>query len=105
MQGRVENAILDFANKHEPAIQVTITKPGGIAGPTLQKNAVAMGLYSLFGWVPVSVYAAAIIDQCENGITKDLLWSKDLSEIGSHVLSREGHVGYNDLLNIWFFAW
>ena len=38
-----------------------------------------------FGHTPtvhLSELAAAMIDQCLNGITKDPLWSEDLVEIG-----------------------
>ncbi|OAX82054.1 hypothetical protein ACJ72_03596 [Emergomyces africanus] len=37
MRGRVENAILDFAGQHGPAVQATVAKPAGIEGLITQK--------------------------------------------------------------------
>ena len=45
-----------------------------------------------FGHTPtvhLSELAAAMIDQCLNGIIKDPLWSEDLVEIGQRVLYKE----------------
>jgi hypothetical protein len=52
-------------------------------------------LFDMFGHiirVHVSELAAAMIDQCLNGITKDPLWSKDLAEIGQRVLHEEDYL-------------
>jgi hypothetical protein len=78
---------LDFANKHAPDIQVTVTKPGLINGPGREPptDAMVQMLFKTFGHTPalhVSELAAAMIDQCLNGISKDTLWSVDLLEIG-----------------------
>ena len=86
---------MDFARQHEPAIQVTVTKPGGIEGPGHPKSDAATSLFAQFGdtpWVHVSELAAAMIQQCLDGITKDPLWGKDLVEIGSRVLRTEDYV-------------
>ncbi|KAF2792574.1 NAD(P)-binding protein [Melanomma pulvis-pyrius CBS 109.77] len=94
MRGRVENAILDFAKQHEPAVQVTVAKPGGIEGPGHPKSDAATSLFAQFGdtpWVHVSELAAAMIQQCLDGITKDPLWAKDLVQIGSRVLRTEDY--------------
>jgi hypothetical protein len=52
-------------------------------------------LFDMFGYiirVHVSELAAAMIDQCLSGITKDPLWSKDLVEIGQRVLHEEDYL-------------
>ena len=52
-------------------------------------------LFNMFGHTPrvhVSELAAAMIEQCLNGITKDPLWSDDLVEIGRHVLREEDYL-------------
>jgi hypothetical protein len=95
----VENAVLDFArNKSSPgAVQVTVTKPGGVEGPGHPKNAALTSVLSQFGptpWIHVSELAAAMIDQCVNGITKDPLWGPDLTEIGARVLRKEDYLGH-----------
>ncbi|KAF2864927.1 hypothetical protein BDV95DRAFT_555213 [Massariosphaeria phaeospora] len=95
MRGRVENAILEFAEKHSPAIQVTVAKPGGIEGPGHPKSDAATSIFAQFGptpWVHVSELAAAMIQQCLDGITKEPLWGKDLQEIGSKALRQEDYV-------------
>ncbi|PGG97605.1 hypothetical protein GX51_07237 [Blastomyces parvus] len=94
-QGRIENTILDFAKQHEPYVQVTVAKPGGVEGPDRPRNAAATKLFRQFGhtpWVHVSELAAAMIDQCLNGITKDPLWGGDLAEIGSRALRKEDYL-------------
>jgi hypothetical protein len=40
----------------------------------------------------VSELAAAMIEQCVGGVTKDPLWARDLGEIGERVLKREDYV-------------
>jgi len=52
-------------------------------------------LFDMYGHSPrvhVSELAAAMIDQCVNGITKDPLWSDDLAEIGKRVLRKEDYL-------------
>jgi hypothetical protein len=88
---------LDFAKQHAPGVQVTVTKPGGIDGPNREAatNAVVKVLFDMFGHTPrvhVSELAAAMIDQCLNGITKDPLWSDDLANIGQRVLRKEDYL-------------
>jgi hypothetical protein len=49
----------------------------------------------MFGHTPrvhVSELAAAMIDQCQHGITKDPLWSDELAEIGKRVLKEEDYL-------------
>ncbi|OJD11936.1 hypothetical protein AJ78_07397 [Emergomyces pasteurianus Ep9510] len=97
MRGRVENGILDYAKQHDPAVQATVAKPAGIEGPNHPKNDAATALFKQFGprpWVHVSELAAAMIDQCLNGITKDPLWAVDLEEIGSRILRKEDYIEY-----------
>jgi hypothetical protein len=43
-------------------------------------------------FIHVSDLAAAMIDQCLNGITKDALWSEDLELIGSRLLHKEDYL-------------
>jgi hypothetical protein len=83
--------------QHGPEVQVTVTKPGGIDAPNRQgmTDATMMSLFNTFGYVPrvhVSELAAAMIDQCLKGITKDPLWSNDLAEIGRRVLGEEDYL-------------
>lgn len=97
MQGRAENAILDFAEQHAPDVQVTVTKPGAIDGPNREAvtNAMIQSLFKMFGHTPrvhVSELAAAMIDQCLTGITKDPLWSDELAEIGQRILRKEDYL-------------
>jgi len=96
MRGRVENAILDYANQHAPAVQVTVTKPGAIDGPNRPvSNIVIQGLFKMFGPTPtvhVSELAAAMIDQCLNGITKDPLFGDDLLKIGQKLLNKDDYL-------------
>ena len=97
MQGRVENYILDFAKQHEPNVQVTVAKPGAIEGPNREAvvSALMKNLASMFGYAPkvhVSEIAAAMIDQCLNGVTKDPLWSNELAEIGQRLLRKEDYL-------------
>ncbi|QSS59119.1 nucleoside-diphosphate-sugar epimerase [Histoplasma capsulatum] len=97
MRGRIENAILDFAKQHEPAVQATVTKPAGVEGPSRPRTLAATSIFKQFGhaaWVHLSELAAAMIDQCLNGITKDPLWAEDLEEIGARVLRKEDYAGY-----------
>jgi len=94
-QGRVENAVLDFAKQHAPAVEVAITKPGGIEGPGHAKNEALTSVWAQFGptpWVHVSELAAAMIEQGLSGISKETLWGNDLQEIGSKVLKAEDYV-------------
>jgi hypothetical protein len=94
-QGRVENDILKFAQQHSGSVQATVAKPAGIEGPGHPKSEAATQMWSQFGpapWVHVSELAAALIDQCLNGITKDPLWPADVAEIGSRVIRREDYV-------------
>jgi hypothetical protein len=97
LQGRVENALLDFAKQHAPDVQVTVSKPGAIDGPAREAatNAMVQTLFDRFGHVSrahVSELAAAMIDQCMNGITKDPLLSDDLVEIGQRVIREEDYL-------------
>ena len=97
VQGRVENALLDFAKQHAPDVQVTVSKPGAIDGPGREAatNAMVQTLFGRFGHVSrvqVSELAAAMIDQCMNGITKDPLLSDDLVEIGQRVIREEDYL-------------
>ncbi|PVI04899.1 NAD(P)-binding protein [Periconia macrospinosa] len=95
MRGRVENFIIDFAKLHEPNVEVAITRPGGIEGPGHPKTEQGSILFSKFGatpWIHVSELAAAMIELCVSGITKETLWSKDMQEIASKVLKMEDYV-------------
>ncbi|QKX64642.1 uncharacterized protein TRUGW13939_11818 [Talaromyces rugulosus] len=99
MRGRTENALLEFANQTAPSnsVQVTVTKPGAIdsPGPKATPDAVVKALFNIFGHTPrvhVSELAAAVIDQCQHGITKDPLWSDELAEIGKRVLKEEDYL-------------
>jgi len=91
VQGRTENAVLEFAKQHKPEVQVTIAKPGMIEGPGHPKSSFATAFLFFIDevpWIHVSEIAAAMVDQCVNGITKEPLWSKDLLEIGSRFLRK-----------------
>ncbi|KAL9586253.1 MAG: hypothetical protein Q9212_001029 [Teloschistes hypoglaucus] len=97
MRGRVENAILDFAKQHDDhGVEVTVAKPGGIESPG--RDAIAPPFASMletFGHTPIvhlSELAAAMIDQCQHGITKDPLWGEDLVEIAQRALSPEDYL-------------
>lgn len=88
---------MDFAEQHAPDVQATVTKPGGIDGPNREAatDAMVKNLFNMFGYTPrvhVSELAAAMIDQCLNGITKDPLWSNELAEIGQGVLREEDYL-------------
>lgn len=55
----------------------------------------------MFGYYPrvhVSELAVAMIDQCQNGITKDPLWSDELAEIGKRVLKKEDYLCWPSVL-------
>ncbi|KAF2438902.1 NAD(P)-binding protein [Karstenula rhodostoma CBS 690.94] len=94
MRGRVENAILEFA-KQTPAVEVAITKPGGIEGPGHPKNDAMTSVWTQFGptpWVHLSELAAAMIEQAVSGVSKETLWGNDLVEIGSRVLKKDDYV-------------
>ena len=74
-----------------------MAKPGGIDAPDRPAiNASMQKLYDSFSKptprVHVSELAAAMIDQCLNGITKDPLWASDLVEIGERVLKAEDYL-------------
>lgn len=98
MQGRVENAILDFAKQHDDdhGVEVTVAKPAGIESPG--RDAIAplfAAMLETFGHTPIvhlSELAAAMIEQCQHGITKDPLWGEDLVEIGQRALSPEDYL-------------
>ncbi|CRG89505.1 hypothetical protein PISL3812_06541 [Talaromyces islandicus] len=97
LRGRTENCLLDIAKEHSPNVQVTVTKPGAIDAPGVKETSDAMlkSLFSMFGYYPrvhVSELAAAMIDQCQNGITKDPLWSDELAELGKRVLKEEDYL-------------
>lgn len=84
----MENAVLDFADKHA-AVEVAITKPGGIEGPGHPKNVVLSSVWAQFGptpWVHVSELAAAMIELGSSGVSQETLWEGDLQRIGSAVL-------------------
>jgi hypothetical protein len=92
VQGRTENAVLEFAKQHEPDVQVTIAKPGMIEGHGHPKSVLGTAVLSFIDdvpWIHVSEIAAGLVDQCVNGITKEPLWSKDLLEIGTRFLREE----------------
>jgi hypothetical protein len=94
-QGRVENAVLNLAKQHAPALEVAITKPGGIEGPNHPKNPALTSIWAQFGptpWVHVSELAAAMIEQGLGGVSNDTLWGDDLQKIGSKVLKAEDYV-------------
>lgn len=95
-KGRTENALLDFAQRAAPNAQATIAKPGAIkaSGPKATPDAVIKALFQIFGHTPhvhVSELAAAMIDQCQHGVTEDPLWSDKLFEIGKRVLREEDY--------------
>ncbi|GAM35248.1 hypothetical protein TCE0_017f03433 [Talaromyces pinophilus] len=97
MRGRTENALLDFAQRAAPNVQATVAKPGAIdgLGPKATPDAIIKALFQIFGHTPrvhVSELAAAMIDQCQHGITEDPLWSDKLSEIGKRVLREEDYL-------------
>lgn len=78
-------------------MQVTVTKPGAIDAPSIKETSDVMlkTLFNMFGYSPrvhLSELAAAMIDQCQNGITKDPLWSDELAEIGKRVLKTEDYL-------------
>lgn len=88
---------MDFAKQHTPDVQVTVTKPGLIDGPgrAPPSDAMVQTLFKTFGHTPVlhvSELAAAMIDQCLNGISKDTLWSFDLLEIGQRAISETDYL-------------
>ncbi|KAI4235191.1 MAG: hypothetical protein LQ349_003319 [Xanthoria aureola] len=97
MRGRVENTILDFAKQHhDKGVEVTVAKPGGIESPGREAiSAPFTTMLETFGHTPtvhLSELAAAMIDQCLHGITKDPLWGEDLVEIGQRALSPEDYL-------------
>ena len=74
-----------------------MTKPGPIDGPGRDRptDAMVQSLFKAFGDTPtlhVSELAAAMLEQCLNGITKDPLWSTNLLEIGQRVIREEGYL-------------
>lgn len=78
-------------------MQVVVTKPGAIDGPGREEtmNAMAKALYSMYGYVPkvhVSELAAASIELCLKGSTKEPLWSEDLVELGGGLLDEEDYL-------------
>ncbi|PQE21333.1 hypothetical protein CJF32_00006475 [Rutstroemia sp. NJR-2017a WRK4] len=79
MCGRTENELLRIAEKNTPDFQVTVAKPGAIDGPDTGDvpSTVMKGVASAFANLPrvhVSELAAAMIEQCLKGFTKDTLW-------------------------------
>jgi hypothetical protein len=97
-KGRTENAILDFAKQQgSDNVQVAVTKPAAIDGPGRKAttDALIKRLFNMFGYAPrvhVSELAAAMVDQCLNGITKDPLGSDELAQIGQRVLREEDYL-------------
>ena len=87
---------MEFAKQHSPDIQATVAKPGGINGPNVVPLSTSMqAVFAIFGDTPVvhiSELAAAMIDQCLNGITGDPLWAVDLVRIGKGTLSVEDYL-------------
>lgn len=74
-----------------------MTKPGGIEAPGHKAgtSAAMKKMLETFGHTPtvyLSELAAAMIDQCLNGVTKDPLWSEDLIEIGQRILHKEDYL-------------
>ena len=97
MQGRIDNAIFGFAKQHDDqSVEVTVAKPGGIESPGRDATSASFTkLLETFGHTPtvhLSKLAAAIIDQCPYGITKDPLWREDLVEVGQRALSPEDYL-------------
>jgi hypothetical protein len=93
-KGRVENAVLDIAKQHAPALEVAITKPGGIDGPGHPKNHALTSIWAQFGptpWVHVSELAAAMLEQGLSGIRNDTLWGDELQRIGSKIMKAEDY--------------
>ncbi|KAF2014087.1 NAD(P)-binding protein [Aaosphaeria arxii CBS 175.79] len=94
MRGRVENAVIDIAGKHAPAVEIAITKPGGIEGPGHPKSEALTSIWAQFGstpWVHVSELAAAMIEQGLSGVSQETLWGNDLQKIGSSILKAEDY--------------
>ncbi|KAM3084148.1 hypothetical protein ACMFMG_001750 [Clarireedia jacksonii] len=97
MRGRTENEVLRIAEENTPDIQVTVAKPGLIDGPNKGSgpSTAMQEVASTFAYIPrvhVSELAAAIIEQCLKGFTKDPLWGDDLAEIGKGVLREEDYL-------------
>ena len=97
MQSRVESAILGFAKQYEDqGVEVTVAKLGGIESPGRDAiSALFITMLETFGHTPtvhLSQLAAAMIDQCLQGITKYPLWGEDLVEIGQRALSPEDYL-------------
>ncbi|KAF2648908.1 NAD(P)-binding protein [Lophiostoma macrostomum CBS 122681] len=97
-QGRTENDLLEFAQHHETGIEVVSTRPGGIEGPghpfkpEMGPIWKGLGLEDIHVWLHVSQLAAAMIELSVNGFTKDILWPKELVELGNRVISKEDYV-------------
>ncbi|KAL8908868.1 MAG: hypothetical protein Q9207_000594 [Kuettlingeria erythrocarpa] len=97
LRGRVENALLIFAKQHDDeGVEVTVAKSGGIESLGRDAiNAPFTTMLETFGHIPtvrLSELAAAMIDQCLHGITKNPLWGEDLVEIGQRALSPENYL-------------
>ena len=80
-------------------MEVTVSKPAGIKAPghhpRVSAKLASVNLPSIFGDIPevhLLELAAAMVDQCVNGITKDPLWNEDLIEIGRKVLQEEDYL-------------
>ncbi|KAH7410505.1 hypothetical protein DE146DRAFT_361074 [Phaeosphaeria sp. MPI-PUGE-AT-0046c] len=93
-QGRVENALVDLAKQNAPALEVAITKPGGIEGPGYPKNAALTSVWVQFGptlWVYVSELVAVMIELALRGVSEDTLWGDEIYNIGSKMLEPEDY--------------
>ena len=84
-------------------MEVTVSKPAGIKAPghhpRVSAKLASANLPSIFGDIPevhLSELAAAMVDQCVNGITKDPLWNEDLIKIGRRVLREEDYLTEKD---------
>ncbi|KAL9615622.1 MAG: hypothetical protein Q9204_008726 [Flavoplaca sp. TL-2023a] len=99
---RDQEKTLPFLSKYrlmrdsDQGVEVTVAKPGGIESPGRDPiSAPFTTMLETFGHTPtvhLSELAAAMIDQCLHGITKDPLWGEDLVEIGQRALSPEAYL-------------
>ncbi|KAF2014064.1 NAD(P)-binding protein [Aaosphaeria arxii CBS 175.79] len=100
LRGRTEVEVLDFAaDAVNAGVHVEVTKPSGIYGAGHPK---IPGLPKLLSHMPhdpyihVSDIAAAMIDECINGFTKETLWPQDMTKIGQRVLKKEDYADYEE---------
>jgi hypothetical protein len=79
-------------------VEIVCARPGGIEGPghpfkpEMGPIWKGLGLEDIHVWIHVSQLAAAMIELSMKGFMNDIMWPKELVELGGHVVSKDDYI-------------